>query len=127
MPKKRAGATGLPRRAARQPCPVTSCARQQTTSAPAAAPKLARWAIRNLLDGQEPNGTAPADCGQWADTLQALIDAHASGQAPAVKRAFDALAAADPGLARLMAGDPAAGASATPAEIPQPLSKIQTR
>jgi putative DNA primase/helicase len=79
---------------------------------------VARAAIRAMLDGQASNGTAPADCGPWADTLQALIDAHASGQAPAVLRAFDALAAADPALAQLVAGDLApgsAGANLTPA------------
>ena len=65
----------------------------------------ARHAIQNLLDGNAPNGIAPADCGAWADTVQALFDAHAAGGSGAARKAWDAIARTQPGAAQLVAGD----------------------
>ncbi len=65
----------------------------------------ARHAIQNLLDGNAPNGIAPADCGPWADTVQALFDAHAAGGSGAARKAWDAIARTQPGAAQLVAGD----------------------
>ena len=65
----------------------------------------ARHAIQNLLDGNAPNGIAPADCGAWAETVQALFDAHAAGGSGAVRRAWDAVTRTQPGAAQLVAGD----------------------
>lgn len=64
----------------------------------------ARHAIQNLLDGNAPNGIAPADCGAWAETVQALFDAHAAGGSSAVRKAWDAIARTQPGAAQLVAG-----------------------
>jgi putative DNA primase/helicase len=75
---------------------------------------LARAAIRAILDGQAPNGTAPGNCGAWADVIAAVIEAHQVGGTPAARRAFDALARQDPALARLVAGDPVPVQTATP-------------
>ncbi|HEU5088422.1 MAG TPA: YfjI family protein [Roseiflexaceae bacterium] len=65
----------------------------------------AHHAISMLLAGAAPNGVAPGECGQWADTVQALYTAHADGGTPAVRRMFDALARTHKGLAALVAGD----------------------
>jgi len=59
--------------------------------------------LRNLLDGASPNGTQPAELGDWRDTVQALYDAHASGGTEAVHRVYNALAAQNPGLMALVA------------------------
>jgi len=70
------------------------------------ADDLARKLIRALLGGDPPDSTDPASCGPWADNVAALIDAHAQGGTAKVKAAFNTLAAADPGLLRLVASDP---------------------
>ncbi len=75
------------------------------THPPTTAEQQARaaQAIRALLAGAPRNGTVPATLGPWADPWQALADvADLAGR----RRVFDALAKADPHLARLVAGDP---------------------
>jgi len=60
--------------------------------------------IQGLLNGQPPGDTAPDTYGAWAETIQALTDAHAHGGTPAVQQQFEILARAYPALAQLIAG-----------------------
>ena len=69
--------------------------------------EIARRVVRHLLDGGSPDGTSPDDCGLYADTVAALLDAHAEGGTEAVRAAFNALARDDEGLIWLVAGAPA--------------------
>lgn len=72
----------------------------------AVADEQARAAIRALLAGVRPD-IDPADCGQWADRIQLLIDAFdAGGQARAFWE-FN-LMSGDLDLAALLADDPPA-------------------
>lgn len=65
----------------------------------------ARQALRHVVsDGQAPNGIQPADCGAWAETVQAIYDAHARGGTAEARTVAAALAKAHPPLARLLAG-----------------------
>jgi|GEM_PF-5062613 len=64
----------------------------------------ARAVIQGLLNGQPPGDAAPDMYGAWAETIQALVDAHAYGGTPAVQQQFDILARAYPTLAQLIAG-----------------------
>lgn len=67
--------------------------------------KAARACIRRLLDG-EANGMPPTeDFGRWADVVLELYRAHADGVG-SVRRVFETLRRATPGLAELMASDP---------------------
>jgi hypothetical protein len=63
----------------------------------------ARAAIAGLLAGESANGTDPAELGPWSECFQALA---AAPDLPTRQRIFDALTRDDPGLARLIAGDP---------------------
>ena len=65
----------------------------------------ARHAIQNVLAGNAPNGITPAECGPWAETVQALFDAHAAGGSGAARKAWDAVTRTQPGAAQLVAGD----------------------
>lgn len=66
----------------------------------------ARQALRHVVsDGQAPNGIQPADCGAWAETVQAIYDAHARGGTAEARTVAAALAKAHPPLARLLAGE----------------------
>lgn len=78
-------------------------ARQDYSLSTAEAQTRAAAAIRGLLKGAPPNGTDPATLGPWAEDFSTLANAPdlASRQ-----RIFDALVRDDPGLARLVAGDP---------------------
>lgn len=103
---------------------VTTGQGNSSTSAPKKQPhtpkdagELASAAIRALLNGSPPNGTAPADCGAWADVVQALYDAHSQGGTPAARKAFDALAHADAHLAALVASGPTPS-QLTPHDVP---------
>jgi len=66
---------------------------------------LARQAIRALLDGSDQPDTA-ADYGPWAEAVAALTSAHDEGGTSAVRKAFNAVAKADPALVRLVASEP---------------------
>jgi len=70
-----------------------------------AANEIARRAIQRLLDGHAPDSDEHTleSCGDWRETVQILIDAHASGGTPAVLYAFETLARAYPELAKLIA------------------------
>lgn len=62
--------------------------------------------IRTLLSGTPPNGTSP-DMGEWAEVYTTLCDAHQTGGADAVRRAWEVLTQARPELAqRLADGQP---------------------
>lgn len=84
----------------------------------------ARAAIRRVLDGDAPNGTTPADCGPWADVVAGVFAGYAASGTPGARAAWAAIARANPGAARLVAGDiprpqpaPAAAIDAMP-ELP---------
>jgi len=82
--------------------------------------ELARRVIKALNQGDPPDGTDPASCGPWADTVAALIEAHAQGGPTKVHDVFNALARNDDSLIRLVAGDaPPAKTTWTVAELLQ--------
>lgn len=66
----------------------------------------ARSAISGVLAGNAPNGIAPADCGEWAETVSAVFDGYAGGGTEGARRVWATIAKANPGAARLIAGDP---------------------
>ncbi len=66
----------------------------------------ARHALRSVIsDGKPPNGTAPVVCGQFAETVELVYDAYASGGTPAARKAWGALVKQTPSLGTLVAGD----------------------
>ena len=67
--------------------------------------ETARAAIRRVLDGDAPNGTTPADCGPWADAVAGVFAGYAASGTPGARAAWAAIARANPGAARLVAGD----------------------
>lgn len=66
----------------------------------------ARSAISGVLAGNAPNGIAPADCGEWAETVNAVFDGYAGSGTEGARRVWATIAKANPGAARLIAGDP---------------------
>lgn len=66
----------------------------------------ARSAISGVLAGNAPNGIAPADCGEWAGTVSAVFDGYAGSGTEGARRVWATIAKANPGAARLIAGDP---------------------
>jgi len=64
--------------------------------------------LKSLLDGNPPNGTKPADLGDWRDVVQALYDAHDTGGTDAVRRVYAALAVKTPGLIALVSAEESA-------------------
>jgi hypothetical protein len=92
-------------------------ARQDYSLTTAEAQTRAAAAIRGLLKGAPPNGTDPATLGPWAEDFSTLANAPdlASRQ-----RIFDALVRDDPGLARLVAGDPVPLGGAPETILPRP-------
>ena len=64
----------------------------------------ARNAIAGILSGETPNGLDPNTLGPWADTYAALRDAQTQGGTDKARAIWAALAAANPGLAALLAG-----------------------
>ncbi len=75
-----------------------------------------RQAIRALLDGNDPNGADPAECGALGWVLKELIEAHQTGGTQSVKGVWNYLTAGgkQPELAGLLAsgdGGPLDGAS----------------
>lgn len=67
---------------------------------------LVRKEISSLLGGNPPGNIDLTMCGGWADTIEALHKAHASGGTAQVRKTFYALAKADDSLTRLIASDP---------------------
>lgn len=65
----------------------------------------ARYAISSVLQGNAPNGTAPADCGAWAESVQAIYDAHRAGGTAGARKAWDTITRAFPSAAKLIAED----------------------
>lgn len=66
----------------------------------------ARHALRHVVsDGMPPNGTAPNECGQFAETVELIYDAYASGGTPAVRKAWIVLVKQTPALGALVAGE----------------------
>ncbi len=65
---------------------------------------LARQVIRHLLDGNSSNSTEPADCGEWAEAVEMLLDAHAESDTAGVKAVWGAVTRNNPGLIALVAG-----------------------
>lgn len=68
--------------------------------------QTARAVIQALLHGGPPDETPPSACGGWAETVQALQTAAASGGPPAVRQLFAVLARAHPDLTKLLASQP---------------------
>lgn len=68
--------------------------------------ELARTELLALLDGKPP-GIDPANCGAWADSVEALQNAYIEGGLGKVRATLDSLGKADPALLRLVASDPA--------------------
>ena len=67
---------------------------------------ILRQAIRNLLDGNDPNGTDPAECGDLGWILAELLEAYRTGGTQAVKGVWSYLTkdGKNPELAGLLAG-----------------------
>lgn len=72
---------------------------------------IARVAIGAMLDGQAPNGIAPAELGPYAEVYSEMVRAHTDGGTAAVKQIFATFAHHNTKIAALMAGDP---------ELPKP-------
>lgn len=64
---------------------------------------LARHAIQPVLDGNPPNGTKPEDCGPWAAIVEGVFKGYFSAGTPAARRVFNAMAAGDPSVSKMMA------------------------
>lgn len=64
--------------------------------------ELAHIELRHLLDGGPPSDRQADTFGDWRETVAILRDAHARGGAEAVRKAWNALAKADPTLHRLV-------------------------
>lgn len=88
---------------------------------------LAGRMIKDLLKGNPPNGIDPAECGQWAEIMEILLQAHAEGGTAQARAVFDTQAKADPNLARLLASDSApvkttwTAAELLQADFPEPV------
>src|SRR6185436_5447934 len=68
----------------------------------------ARAALRLVIsDGQPPNGTRPEDCGELAETVRAVFGAYETGETQAARRVWGALVKTNPGLAKVLSGQPA--------------------
>ncbi len=81
----------------------------------------ARAAISGVLAGNAPNGIAPADCGEWAETVSAVFEGYAGGGTDGARRVWATIAKANPGAARLVADDGAGWGPVLPfhnAELP---------
>ena len=79
--------------------------------------ELARALIRGLLAGVKPK-IDPADCGQWADRVQELVDAYDVGGQARVFWVYNMMSA-DLDLAVLLATDPGGnGSHGNPAPAP---------
>lgn len=81
----------------------------------------ARSAISGVLAGNAPNGIAPADCGEWAETVSAVFDGYAGGGTEGARRVWATIAKVNPGAARLVADDGAGWGPVLPfhnAELP---------
>jgi putative DNA primase/helicase len=76
---------------------------QYDTTAAREVQTRAKMEIAALLDGASPNGTDPATLGTWAQFWQLLADEDNLDKR---RTMFDAMARAEPALARLIAGDP---------------------
>ena len=74
----------------------------------------ARHAITSVLRGNAPNGTRPADCGAWAESVQAVYDGYTLNGTQGARKAWDTIARAFPAAARLVAEDPAPIRAAAP-------------
>lgn len=62
----------------------------------------ARHAIQEVLAGNPPNGTAPAECGPYDDIVAGIFAAHDAGGTPQARAIWDVYVKADPNLARLV-------------------------
>jgi hypothetical protein len=69
------------------------------------AEERTRSAIGRLLSGHAPNGIQPSDCGNQAELIQSLYDAHATGGTAAARGVFEELARQDSALASFRSGD----------------------
>ncbi len=81
----------------------------------------ARAAISGVLAGNAPNGIAPADCGEWAETVSAVFEGYAGGGTDGARRVWATIAKVNPGAARLVADDGAGWGPVLPfhnAELP---------
>jgi hypothetical protein len=65
----------------------------------------ARSAVQQLLSGLNPNVRPPADYGEWAEVVQALVDAYNVNGTVAVRQTFETLARAHRPLLALVAGN----------------------
>lgn len=66
----------------------------------------ARHALRHVIsDGLPPNGIAPAACGEYAETVELIYEAHAAGGTAGVHKAWASLVKQTPALAELVAGE----------------------
>jgi len=63
---------------------------------------LAATAIARVLGGQAPNGTAPADCGAWAETVATIYGAHQSAGTEGARKVWATLCRATPSLTALV-------------------------
>lgn len=79
---------------------------------------LARQAIRHLLDGNSPNGTQPAECGEWGEVVELLLGAYAESDTPGVKAVWKAVTKSNPDLIRLVSGG-GPETQKTPSTIPE--------
>ena len=65
-----------------------------------------RAALRRVVsDGDAPNGIMPDQCGAYAETIELIYEAHASGGATAVRKAWGSLVKQTPALAAFVAAD----------------------
>ena len=65
----------------------------------------ARAAISGVLAGNAPNGIAPADCGEWAETVSAVFEGYAGGGTDGARRVWATIAKVNPGAARLVSAE----------------------
>ena len=78
----------------------------------------ARSAISGVLAGNPPNGIAPADCGEWQETVSAVFDGYTGGGTEGARRVWATIAKANPGAARLVADDGAGWGPVLPFHSP---------
>ncbi len=65
-----------------------------------------RTALRRIVsDGHAPNGIMPADCGAYAETVELLYAAHASGGVTAARKIWTTLVKQTPSLAEFVSSD----------------------
>ena len=67
---------------------------------------IARVAIGAIIDGQPPNGVAPADLGPFGEVYGEMCRAHKNGGTAAARMVYSTYATQDTQIAALMAGDP---------------------